>query len=158
HLVSFKLQDAMTTDVSSAALRLAKKNAARHGVAGRIMFRKVGLIAPARAAMRTSKAAVIVANLPYIPTAEVRKLSSDVKNFEPRMALDGGNDGLEYYYKIIGGAAALPSKFVIIFEILPKQYRPLAAFMKQKLPGIETGKILNHQGVTIGFRAYGTTM
>ncbi|MBI4458149.1 peptide chain release factor N(5)-glutamine methyltransferase [Candidatus Uhrbacteria bacterium] len=137
----------VATDISSAALRQARKNAARHGVAGRIDFKKSDLLGSPAASLKKSRA-VIVANLPYVPTALMRRLAPDIRRFEPRTALDGGKDGLDFYRKLIVQAAGL--RGALICEILPNQYRSLAAFAKKNIPGCETGKVLNLAGVTVG--------
>ncbi|MEK9171222.1 MAG: hypothetical protein AAB823_00760 [Patescibacteria group bacterium] len=61
---------------------------------------------------------MIVANLPYIPSARIPKLPESVKDFEPRLALDGGTDGLKLINKlIIQSQTRLKSKGVLLLEI-----------------------------------------
>jgi release factor glutamine methyltransferase len=82
------------TDISAEALALAKENAARNNVAGQIEFRQGdGFAALANGA----KFDLIVSNPPYIPGAEIATLEPEVRDFDPRVALDGGADGLEFY-------------------------------------------------------------
>ena len=83
-------------DSSKAALEIAKKNAAANGVADQIDFRLGNMFEPLK-----EKIDLIVSNPPYIPTAEIDKLEPDVKNFEPRSALDGGPEGLKYIRDLI---------------------------------------------------------
>ena len=77
-------------DTSEEALSLARENAAAHGVADRIDF------ACAEMAERIDEETLdaVVANLPYVPTAAIDGLQVQVRNHEPRQALDGGPDGL----------------------------------------------------------------
>jgi release factor glutamine methyltransferase len=83
-------------DASGAALKVAQKNAELNQVAGRCTFLKGSLLGPLKEKMN-----IIVANPPYIPTAEIAKLQPEVRDWEPRVALDGGPDGLKYIREII---------------------------------------------------------
>ena len=88
--VGFHLPDAIiyAIDESSDALALAARNAERHGVADRIRFLQGDLFAPLPEAVD-----VIVANLPYVPTSEWESLPAEIREHEPRQALDGGPTG-----------------------------------------------------------------
>jgi release factor glutamine methyltransferase len=92
----------VATDISSDALALAKGNAARNNVAERIEFLQGDGFA---ALPENSKFDLIVSNPPYIPSAEVETLQPEVRDFDPRGALDGGTDGLAFYRLIAKGAA-----------------------------------------------------
>jgi release factor glutamine methyltransferase len=93
----------VATDISSEALVLAKENAARNQVADRIEFRQGdGFAALANGAQFD----LIVSNPPYIPSAEIATLEPEVRDFDPRAALDGGADGLEFYRLIAAQAPA----------------------------------------------------
>ena len=80
----------VATDISPAALDVARRNAARHGVAGRIHFALMnfldGIAAPVH---------VIVSNPPYVPKSLASAMAPEVRDFEPHVALFGGADGLE---------------------------------------------------------------
>ena len=78
------------SDVSPAAVAVARRNARTHGVEGRIGWVVTSLLDGFRAA-----ADLIVANLPYVPSAATRVLSPEVRDHEPWLALDGGRDGLD---------------------------------------------------------------
>jgi release factor glutamine methyltransferase len=81
-------------DVSERALEVAARNAARLGVAERIRFLRVSDLATLPSEMRTD---LLLSNPPYIPTAEIETLSPEVREHEPRSALDGGADGLDFF-------------------------------------------------------------
>jgi release factor glutamine methyltransferase len=85
------------TDVSAEALALAGENVARHNVAGQIQFfRGDGF-----AAFSTDETFdLIISNPPYIPTGEIATLQPEVRDFDPRAALDGGADGLDFYRRL----------------------------------------------------------
>ncbi|MDD2321446.1 MAG: peptide chain release factor N(5)-glutamine methyltransferase [Geobacteraceae bacterium] len=85
-------------DPSPKALALAQRNAERHGVT--VTLFQGSLFEPF--AGRTFD--LIVSNPPYIPTAELAELQPEVRDYEPREALDGGPDGLEFYRRIIPAA------------------------------------------------------
>lgn len=80
------------TEISEDALRLARDNAASHGVSMRIRFLREDLFKPGGGA--AGWADFVVTNPPYIPTAELPKLQKEVQR-EPLLALDGGRDGLD---------------------------------------------------------------
>jgi release factor glutamine methyltransferase len=83
------------TDVSPAALAIARSNALRHGVAERISFICADLCKPF-AAMH-DRFELIVSNPPYIRSADMAGLAPEVGQWEPRLALDGGTDGMDFY-------------------------------------------------------------
>ena len=95
----------VASDVSPAALAVARRNARTHGVEGRIGWVVTSLLDGLRAAARetgrtrdgtpAAGADLIVANLPYVPSAATRVLSPEVRDHEPWLALDGGRDGLD---------------------------------------------------------------
>src|SRR6185436_5198321 len=80
------------TDIADEALRVAKENATRLGLTERVAFLK-GALLDAIPPDRTTD--LVVSNPPYIPTADIAGLMVDVRDYEPRIALDGGPDGLE---------------------------------------------------------------
>lgn len=88
------------TDLSPDALALAADNAARHQLTGRIRFTQTDLLPPDE-----TKFDLILANLPYIPTAEIATLSPEVRH-DPATALDGGADGLDLIRRLIAEAPA----------------------------------------------------
>lgn len=79
-------------DISSEALAIAAENARENGVADRIVFRRGDL-----AALPGMSWDLIVSNPPYIPHGDLATLMPEVRDFEPRLALDGGPDGLAPY-------------------------------------------------------------
>lgn len=90
----------IASDKSVAALHIARLNAMRHGVFQRILWVAGDLLAPLLSGNLAGKVTAIIANLPYISHAEWDHLSPDVKDFEPRLALDGGPDGLDVYRRL----------------------------------------------------------
>lgn len=90
------------TDVSPDALAVARRNAAKHAVADRMTFLQGDLFAALPAG---STFDLIASNPPYIAQGEFAALAADVRDHEPRMALDGGPDGLAFYRRIANGVS-----------------------------------------------------
>lgn len=90
-------------DVSAAALAVARANAARHGVETRVEFIEGSSLAACPPGARFD---VVVSNPPYIATAEIATLQPEVRDHDPRLALDGGVDGLEFYRILSAEAGA----------------------------------------------------
>jgi release factor glutamine methyltransferase len=85
------------SDISAEALEVARRNAARHGVAEKIHFVEGDLLAP----LNGEQFDLIVSNPPYVSHPEYEGLAAHVRNFEPRLALDGGTDGFSIYDRLI---------------------------------------------------------
>ncbi len=88
----------VANDVSAGALAVARANAGRHGVEGRIAFVQSDLLS----VFSPRSCDLLLANLPYIPSADLRALM--VFRHEPALALDGGPDGLEPYRRLLADA------------------------------------------------------
>ena len=84
-------------DVSAAALALARQNAVANQATSRIEFVESDGFA---ALPSDSRFDLIVSNPPYIPTAEIETLEPEVRDYDPRSALDGGTDGLDFYRRL----------------------------------------------------------
>jgi release factor glutamine methyltransferase len=115
-------------DISDAALAVARKNAARHGVAERIDFRPGDRLDPVR---DDGPFDVIVSNPPYIPTAEIPQLERGVRDYEPHIALDGGPDGLDVVRGLVEQSIPLlrPGGHLIL-EIGTAQEQPVRALIE----------------------------
>lgn len=110
---------ATATDLSPDAITLAQRNAARHQVARRIQYRTGDLFDPIPPGEAFD---LIVSNPPYVTTSELATLEPTVRDHEPRLALDGGPDGLAFYRRIVAQAAAylVPCGHLLV-EIAPHQ-------------------------------------
>ena len=94
----------VATDISAEVLALAARNAARNRVASRVEFRRADWWTVSDGGAPLGRFDLIVANPPYICTSEIATLAPEVRDFEPRLALDGGADGLDFYRRIAAGA------------------------------------------------------
>ncbi len=118
----------VAVDISAEALALARRNAAWHGV-GRILFVRSDLLAGLSGPFD-----VIVANLPYISHDEL--LALDVGRWEPRLALDGGADGLELIRALLWQAPnCLKDGGLLLLEIGCEQGEGVAALCREVFPG-----------------------
>ena len=95
-LIELKNSTGMAVDISREAIILAKKNAYKFNLSERIKF-----LHKSFEKLYGKKFDLIVSNPPYIKRKDIKNLSEDIKKYEPKMALDGGNDGLDLIKKII---------------------------------------------------------
>ena len=113
-------------DRSPEALELARENAAALGVSGRVEFR----LGSCAAGLPAGSCDAIVSNPPYIPRDAIPLLPRNVRDHEPRLALDGGPDGMEIAREIARDAViGLRKGGWIFFELGEDQARPLLGFL-----------------------------
>lgn len=126
------------TDLSEEALEAARENAVRLGLQERGTFRQGDLWEP----VGDERFDLIVSNPPYVPTEVIPTLEPEVRCGEPYAALDGGEDGLVFYRRIMREAAGhLKPSGIIIVESGFDEAPQIAALMQdQKLRGIRTVK------------------
>ena len=126
------------TDLSEEALEAARENAVRLGLQERAAFRQGDLWEP----VGDERFDLIVSNPPYVPTEVIPTLEPEVRCGEPYAALDGGEDGLVFYRRIMREAAGhLKSSGIIMVESGFDEAPQIAALMQdQKLRGIRTVK------------------
>ena len=98
--VASRVKDAKVTlaDLSQKALAIAKENVALNKLSGRVRCIQADALAPAPAFL--GKYDMIISNPPYIPVGEMPDLPHSVKDYEPHMALEAGEDGLDFYRSI----------------------------------------------------------
>ena len=122
------------TDVSHAALDVARHNAERHGVASRALFLQTsalkGVIEPVD---------LVVSNPPYIASREIGGLTEDVRNYDPRLALDGGSDGFKIYREIAKDISSITGNIVIVLEVGAGQFSGVSDIFKNECRGVPIG-------------------
>jgi release factor glutamine methyltransferase len=117
-------------EVSPDALEVARRNAARNGVAERVSLRQGDLFAPLAAGEVFD---LVVSNPPYVAHHEFAELQPEVRDHEPRGALDGGADGLAYYRRIAAGVAPfLRPGGRLLLEIGSTQAADVCAILSQQ--------------------------
>lgn len=99
--IAKRVKDARVTlgDVSQGALRVARRNTIEQKLATRVKCLPIDVLKPAQEFLGTFD--LIVSNPPYIPTETWKTLDPSVRDYEPRLALDGGADGLDFYRAIL---------------------------------------------------------
>lgn len=102
----------IATDISPAALAVASRNAEAHGLADRVRF-----VATSSLDGCPGPFDLVVSNPPYISTGEIATLERDVKDYDPLLALDGGQDGLGIYRKIARNSLDLQRPFLTVLEV-----------------------------------------
>ena len=120
----------LATDASPAALAVAEGNARRHGVAERVRLLSGHLLQPLPCPVD-----LIVANLPYIPRGRLDTLQPEVRDYEPREALDGGPDGTDLLRPLLHEAGAyLRPGGALMLEIDDEQGSTLAEEARNAFP------------------------
>ena len=119
----------VATDLSPAALDLARENARALGAA--VAFRQADLLA----GQAEASADLVVSNPPYVATAEIARLDRTVRAFEPHLALDGGPDGLRTISRLVAEAAhVLRSEGWLVLEIGDDQGAAVAEILCRTTP------------------------
>ena len=123
-------------DISGAALKVARENATRHGVADRILFIQADLL---ECFPRKQCFDLILCNPPYIAYKEYDSLPSGVRDFEPHEALFGGESGLEVYRRLIPEVSSrLESGGYLLLELGIGQAEKVAPFVQNQGFSLET--------------------
>lgn len=129
-------------DISDGALDIAAQNAALNRVQDQIDFVKCDIMRDFPECPSNGGFDVIVSNPPYIPPRDIERLASKVRDFEPRRALDGGEDGLDFYRRIVS-AARLKRGGILAFEVGIGQAEDVRALMQSRFENITIIKDLS---------------
>lgn len=106
-----------SVDISEDALKIAKQNAKNFELDNRVEFIKASMLEKIDE-IEGDKFDIIVSNPPYIPKKDIEALQTEVSVYEPRIALDGGEDGLDFYRHIVENAYRFMKEISILaFEI-----------------------------------------
>ncbi|MBE0449897.1 MAG: peptide chain release factor N(5)-glutamine methyltransferase [Clostridia bacterium] len=118
--------DVFASDISSSAIEKAKQNAVNNNVSGRVRFFESNLFVD----VSEKDFDLIVSNPPYIPAGEVNGMQREVALYEPHLALFGGEDGLDFYRRIIPEALSyMKDGGILIFEAGHDQADVIEAIM-----------------------------
>ena len=114
-------------DISNSAIKVAISNAKKLKLSNRVKFKVFDINK-----FDLGKYDLIVSNPPYIPTMEIKKLSKDIRNFEPHVAINGGKDGLDLIKKVIYKSSILLKKNgLFALEMGTNQYFKVSTIMKK---------------------------
>ena len=112
-------------DISNKAIKIAKKNAIKHRIIKRTKFLRASF-----SSIFNQKFDLIVSNPPYIKKNDLKNLECDIKYYEPKIALDGGNDGLDVIKKVIYKTKhILKIKGMLALEIGNEQYKKVSKIL-----------------------------
>lgn len=146
--LSTKIKKVYANDISEKALEVACTNAERHKVFSKITFLSCDLeIALDR--IKNCKNLILTANLPYIAPTDYEKLASNVKNYEPKIALTTRNEGLYHITRLIEKFAVLSpnmSSYRILLEADPRQLKRIERLAKENLQNVEIEIIKDLRG------------
>jgi release factor glutamine methyltransferase len=119
----------VATDISREALDVARINAAQLGLLDRVEFQERRFLDGIGGVFE-----VLISNPPYISSGDIAGLEAEVREFDPRLALDGGADGLEAYRELAKGLIDVLPNGWAFFEIGAGQAQDVAAILKQEVP------------------------
>jgi len=126
------------TDVSVAALKVAAANAGRLGLALRAHWLCGDMLGPVRGPFH-----ILISNPPYIPTRHIAAVEPEVRDHDPALALDGGEDGLHFFRRLIARADEVVSNGWLVFETGHDQADRVAALLAAR----GFGKVRVHRDV-----------
>jgi release factor glutamine methyltransferase len=137
-----KTASVIAIDVSPQALAVARRNAEKHKVSERVRFLQGDLFAPLAEEDRFD---FILSNPPYVPAGDLAGLAPEVRDHDPRLALDGGPDGFTVIDRLIAGAAErLSENGWLLFEIGVGQEAEARRRLEQA--GWDVGKAITDAG------------
>jgi len=129
-LAEMELARGVGTDISAGALAVARANADRLRLSERAEFVEARYTAPVRGTFD-----LVISNPPYIATRDIGGLEPEVRDYEPRAALDGGADGLEAYREIAAGLPRVVPRGWALFEVGAGQAEAVAEILRRELAG-----------------------
>ncbi len=136
------------TDSSPQALGLARENVELHRLADRVILLPAGpALQPLHAAQRHESVEVLVSNPPYVQTAQIDQLQPEIRDFEPRTALDGGPDGLDSYRWLLPACEQLPRLRLIAVEVGQGQAEAVASIGRESFPSAQVQIIPDLAGI-----------
>jgi len=131
------------TDISPSALEVARFNCEHHNVTEQIILLQGNLLEPV-----PEPVDLIVANLPYIRNSELANLSPEITDFEPRVALDGGESGLEQIRQLLKQVERkIHPGGRLLFEIGQEQEKAVACLINHRLPRAKFEFIPDSSGI-----------
>ncbi|GGA45952.1 release factor glutamine methyltransferase [Kroppenstedtia guangzhouensis] len=135
----------VAVDRSPEALNVARQNGVKNGSGDRIRWLQGDWLDPLR--KRDIRVDVLVSNPPYIPVGEIPHLDAEVREHEPRIALDGGRDGLDPYRILVRGIpAVLKNPGLVVFEVGENQSEIVGNMLEESLAGAQVSFVSDLAG------------
>jgi len=132
----------VATDVSLPALDVARRNVARHKLDDRVTCHVGDLYDALGSVVDPRPFHLIVGNPPYVASGQIAGLDRNVRDFEPRLALDGGADGLDVHRRIVAGAAdRLEPGGRLMLEIAFDQEEPATYLLRQHAEAFDDARV-----------------
>ncbi len=136
------------TDSSLQALGLARENVELHRLANRVILLPPGPdLQPLLAAHVHESVEILVANPPYVERGQINQLQPEIRDFEPRTALDGGPDGLHCYRQLLPECRQLPQLGIVILEVGQGQAEAVASIGRESFPSVQVETIPDLSGI-----------
>ena len=136
------------TDSSPQALDLARENVELHSLADRVILLPPGSgLQPLRAAQLHESVEVLVSNPPYVESGQINQLQPEIRDFEPRAALDGGPDGLDCYRQLLPECRQLSQLQVIALEVGQGRAEAVAAIGRDSFPSAQVQIVPDISGI-----------
>jgi len=126
--------EVVATDISAAALEVARENAARLGA-------EVTFAECSWADGLSDHFDLVISNPPYVTTAELEEVDRDVRDFEPRAALDGGADGMDAYKALLASIREHMTASRLLLEVDPRRADAVASLVETTFPGANISRI-----------------
>ncbi len=121
----------LATDISGDALEVTASNVARLGLSGRVFLAQGDLFQPT-VGTEFEHMDVLVSNPPYVPSRDIPSLAPEISRYEPRLALDGGPDGLDFYRRIAEGVSGrLTGRGFVALEVGDGQAAQVTEMLEQ---------------------------
>jgi release factor glutamine methyltransferase len=131
------------TDISEAALGVARENGCRLGLGDRVEWLARDVLEGIEGPFD-----ILVSNPPYVRSGDIANLEPEVRSFDPRLALDGGDDGLHFFRRLSRRAAAIVPDGWIALEVGYDQADAVAALLRANIPDLAPGAIDIRRDVT----------
>ncbi len=136
------------TDSSPQALDLARENVELHSLADRVILLPPGSgLQPLLAAQLHESVEVLVSNPPYVESGQINQLQPEIRDFEPRAALDGGPDGLHCYRQLLPECRQLPQLGLIVLEVGQGQAEAVCSIGQESFPSAQVETIPDLSGI-----------
>ncbi|MFA5975334.1 MAG: HemK/PrmC family methyltransferase [Elusimicrobiota bacterium] len=143
----------LASDISPKAVAIAQRNIDAYKLGDRVSLFCGDLFSPFQDKGYEGKIDFIVCNPPYIPTASLEKLASEIIDHEPRVALDGGPYGINIFRGLIAGALSLLKPSGMLFFEIGERQEKLAARLIEKNGGYEDISYFEYEGAIRVLRA-----